>query len=346
MVIDMRDKDIRCYHMEYCMLTSVRILVFAFWIFGWAHSAAGATGDIITVAGGGVGDGGMAADARLNIPVGVSMDGLGNLYIADTNNHRIRKVDAETGIITTVAGNGTEGFSGDDGPATEASLKNPFGIFVDIAGNLYIADSNNQRIRKVDASSGIITTVAGDGEFGFTGDGVPATETSLFWPTGIFVDGLGNLYIAEPSGYRIRKVDASSGIITTVAGDGFHDDADWRGRFSGDGGPATEASLFWPTGIFVDGAGNLYVADAFNVRIRKVDVLGIITTVAGNGTSAFSGDGGQATEASFGLTYDVFVDGVGDLYIPDLGNHRIRKVPSRIIELCSFPPYSWTPTPS
>jgi uncharacterized protein (TIGR03437 family) len=257
------------------------------------------------------GEGGPAASASLYVPQGVAVDSAGNIYIADTENNRIRKVSA--GIITTVAGNGNAGFSGDGGPAINASLSYPIGVAVDSAGNLYIADSSNNRIRKV--SGGTITTVAGNGNARFSGDGGPATSASLFYPVGVAVDSAGNLYVAERQDNRIRKV--SGGTITTVAGSGDT-------GFSGDGGPATSASVDYPGGVAVDSTGNLYIADSGNGRIRKVSG-GIITTVAGNGGGGFSGDGGPATSASLG-PIGVAVDSDGNLYISDLGNSRVRKV--------------------
>ncbi len=271
---------------------------------------------ITTFAGGGVGDGGPATKARLRYPSGVAVDAAGNLYIADTVNHRVRKVST-SGTITTVAGNGTQGFSGDGGSATNASLYGPAGVAVDTAGNLYIADTSNNRVRKV-STSGTITTVAGDGTQGFSGDGGSATNASLDNPYGVAVDTAGNLYIADSYNHRVRKV-STSGTITTVAGDG-------SGDFGGDGGPATNASLSSPYGVAVDTAGNLYIADSGNDRVRKVSTSGTITTVAGNGTQGFSGDGGPATNASLHTPAGVAVDTAGNLYIADSYNHRVRKV--------------------
>ena len=285
------------------------------------------TGTITTVAGPGefgfLGDGGPATEALLAAPTGVATDGAGNLYIADRNNNRIRKVDS-TGTITTIAGSGEYGFdrggfSGDGGPATEAQLAVPWGVALDGAGNLYIADSRNHRIRKVD-SSGTITTVAGTGEFGFGGDGGPAVQARLDFPTGVATDGAGNLYIADTYNHRIRKVD-SSGTITTIAGSEV-------GGFGRDGVPATETRLAAPTDVAVDGAGNLYIANTGNHRIRKVDSSGVITTIAGTGESGFSGDGGPAVEAQLAVPRGVAVDGAGNLYIADHDNDRIRKVDS------------------
>jgi sugar lactone lactonase YvrE len=275
-----------------------------------------APGDITTVAGGFIGDGGPATSASLNGPLGVAVDASGNLFITDRLNHRVRRVDAATGIITTVAGDGGSGFSGDGGPATSASLSFPEGVAVDASGNLFIADAGNSRIGRVDAATGIITTVAGVGAGGFSGDGGPATSASLFFPEGVAVDALGNLFIADTSNNRVRRVDAATGIITTVAGDG-------ASGFSGDGGPATSASLNSPRGVAVDASGNLFIADFSNDRVRRVDaVTGTITTVAGG----VFGDGGPATGASLNRPFEVAADGSGNLLIADFSNNRVRRV--------------------
>jgi len=275
---------------------------------------------IQTVAGNGTpafsGDNGAAATASLSEPFGVAVDAAGNVYVADTSNHRVRKVDT-SGMITTVAGKGTGSFSGDGGPAIRAALNTPIGVAVDTAGNLYIADAFNNRIRKVNAA-GIITTVAGNGDAHFSGDHAAATSASLTAPFGVAVDKAGNLYIADTSNQRIRKVD-TSGRITTVAGNGTE-------SFSGDGGAATRASLNFPTGVSVDRAGNLFITDQSNHRVRKVSTIGVITTVAGNGTETFSGDGGAATSASLNLPIGTAVDAAGTLYVADTSNHRVRKV--------------------
>ena len=277
------------------------------------------TGDewrIDTVVGGGIGDGGPAVQALITSPYGVAVDRVGNLYIVDNELHRIRRVDA-SGTITTVAGNGEGGYSGDGGPAVQAQLRWPLGVAVDRAGNLYIADQGNARIRRVDAS-GTITTVAGNGEGGYGGDGGPAVQAQLSRPTRVAVDGNGILYIADRNNHRIRRVDAS-GTITTVAGNGV------RG-YSGDGGPAVQAQLNFPRGVAVDGAGNLYVADNGNDRIRRIDASGTITTIAGNGVPGYSGDGGPAVQAQLAVPSAVALDGNGNLYIADQYNNRIRRV--------------------
>ena len=273
---------------------------------------------IDTLVGDFAGDGGPAVAARLNLPYDVAVDSSGNLYITDTNNDRIRKVDS-AGTITTIAGTGERRFGGDGGPAIQAQLDAPSGVVVDGAGNLYIADRANHRIRKVD-STGTITTIAGTGERGFGGDGGPATQARLNYPYGVAVDGAGNLYIADLANHRIRKVD-STGTITTFAGTGE------RG-FGGDGGPASQAQLNFPTGVAVDEAGNLYIADWSNARIRKVDGTGTITTIAGTGELGFGGDGGPAIQARLSLPYSVAVDDAGNLYIADQYNNRIRRVDS------------------
>ena len=286
-----------------------------------------ASGQLTIVAGNGAfgfsGDNGPASLASLRNPFGVALDGSGNLFIADLNNRRIRRVDAATGAITTVAGNGNFGFSGDNGPATGATLNFPTGVAVDGSGNVFIADMNNQRIRRVDAASGIITTVAGNGVCCFAGDHGPATEASLGNPSGVVLDGNGNLFIADQLNHRIRRVDAATGTITTVAGNGDF-------GFSGDKGPATAAMLASPNGVALDGSGNLFIADLDNNRIRHVDaVTGVITTVAGNGNSGFNGDNGRATSSSLNLPAGVAVDGSGNLFLADQLNRRIRRVDSR-----------------
>ncbi len=280
-----------------------------------------AAGIISTVAGTGTPsyncDNGEANAAQLYAPQGVAVDGSGNLYIADSGNNCIRKVDA-AGIISTVAGTGTRGYNGDGGPATTAQLNGPLGVAVDAAGNLYIADSDNARIRKVDAA-GVISTVAGTGTRGYySGEGGPATAARLSSPSGVAVDGLGNLYIADSGDARIRKVDAA-GRISTVAGTGTQ-------GYSCDNGEATAVRLSWPFSVAVDGSGNLYIADTSNNCIRKVDAAGRISTVAGTGTPGYNGDGGPATTAQLNGPLGVAVDGLGNLYIADSGNSRLRKV--------------------
>jgi trimeric autotransporter adhesin len=289
-------------------------------------------GTITSVAGTGApgyaGDNGPATQALLNGPFDLTFDAAGNLYVVDTYNDRVRKVSAD-GTITTVAGTGQLGFSGDNGKATAAQLKLLGGVVVDGAGNLFIADLYNHRVRKV-TPDGIITTYAGSGPVdatshlgddaqkgGFSGDNGPATDARLNAPAGLAVDARGNLFIADYSNHRVRKV-APDGIITTVAGTGTP-------GFSGDSGKATDARLNGPVGLAVDSAGNLFVTEySGNHRVRKVDaVTGIITTVAGNGHPGSSGDNGPATAAGMDA-FDVAVDSAGNLFIAD--GYRVRKV--------------------
>jgi uncharacterized protein (TIGR03437 family) len=274
------------------------------------------SGSISTFAGGGhgVADGGPATSADLG-PHGLAVDSAGNVYISDIGHQKILKV-TPAGIITTVAGSGNQAYGGDGGPATKASFNLPDGVALDGAGNIYIADGNDV-IRKVN-TAGIISTVAGTRNSGFTGDGGPATKANIDYPIAVAADRAGNFYFVGESGYRVRKVD-TNGIITTVAGNGTN-------GFSGDGSAAISAEVNFPNALAVDTAGNLYISDATNIRVRKVDAKGIITTVAGTGTRGSSGDGGPATEAElFGPT-GVSVDALGNLYIADNSLRTIRKV--------------------
>ena len=253
-----------------------------------------------------------ALDAPLGIVTGVAVDARQNLYVSDSRNHLVLRI-TPTGVLNVVAGNGSLGFSGDGGPATSASLDTPAGLTVDAGGNLYIADSVNQRIRKV-SNQGIITTVAGgNGARGFSGDGGPATSASLLFPNDVAVDTAGNLYIADTGNDRVRKV-SPAGTITTAAGKGLSES-------SGDGGRAVDAALLRPTGLALDGAGNLFIATSD--RVRKVAPNGLITTVAGGGVN--SGDGGPATGAGL-HPWSVAADPTGNLYIVESDYSRVRKV--------------------
>ncbi len=220
-------------------------------------------------------------------------------------------------IITTVAGNGTAGFSGDGGQATAAELNWPFDVANDAAGNFYVADALNYRVRKVNAA-GVISTFAGTGTSGYNGDNIAATAANLSLVTGVSTDAAGNVYIADFTNSRVRKVNAA-GIITTVAGNGTF-------GFSGDGGQATAAGLYFPVNVTFDGAGNMYISDYVNYRVRKVTAAGIISTIAGNGTAGFSGDGGQATAAEINCVSFVATDAAGNIYLSDDQNNRIRKI--------------------
>ncbi|MEO6324591.1 MAG: hypothetical protein ABIT01_13520, partial [Thermoanaerobaculia bacterium] len=264
------------------------------------------------------GDDGPATLAQLRYPAAVVIDGAGNLLIADTDNNRIRKVAATTGIITTLAGTGASGYSGDGGTAAAATLRRPQSLAVDPAGNVLVADTDNHVIRRISATTGLIATIAGSGTAGFDGDGGPATTKRLNQPRGIALASSGALLIADTGNQRVRLV-ATSGTISTVAGNGVSSDV-------GDGGPAVDASLASPSGILVDTQGNLFIADAANARVRRVDAsTGVIRTVAG-GRSGFSGDYGRATEAGLTDPTGVHVDSAGNLFIADSKNNRIRAV--------------------
>ncbi|MFN8672159.1 MAG: hypothetical protein U0457_08800 [Candidatus Sericytochromatia bacterium] len=278
---------------------------------------------ITTIAGNGVsgfsGDNGVANNAQLNNPSGIAFDSLDNMYIVDSVSNRIRKVDRTTGTITTIAGNGSSGFSGDNGLANNAQLNNPSGITFDSLNNMYIADSSNNRIRKVDKITSVITTIAGNGLAVFSGDNGQAISASLNKPNGIVFDKSDNMYIADSSNNRIRKVDRTTGTITTIAGNGL-------AGFSGDNKQAISASLNNPVEVIFDKSDNMYISDSNNNRIRKVDkITGIITTIAGNGLATFSGDNGQAISTSLNKPSGIVFDKSDNMYIADSSNNRIRK---------------------
>ncbi len=264
--------------------------------------------------GGNSGDGGQASLAEFTDACGLAFDKLGNMYIVDHYNSCIRKVD-KNGIVSTVVGTGISGYSGDGGLANLAQLRQPYDIKFDTRGNLFIADGGNSVIRKVD-TNGIITTIAGTGIDGNSGDGNNAISAELFAPIAIDIDAYGNIFIA--SGNQIRKID-NSGIITTVVGTGI-------AGYLGDGGQANKAQINNPRGLTIDSAGNLIIIDYFNHRVRKVDKNGIITTIVGNGIQGNGGDNGLATLANLNYPIDAVFDRSGNMYISDLGNNRIRKV--------------------
>jgi len=289
--------------------------------YQWQFNGTNLPNNIITsVAGNGSsqfsGDGGTATNAGMYYPTGVAEDSAGEIYIADLNDSRIRMVNTN-GIIMTVAGTNKLTFSGDGGPAKLAGLYAPYGICMDAWGNYFIADSGNNRIRKVD-TNGIISTVAGTNTSGFFGDGGPATNAALSNPHGVAVDAFDNLFIADYGNNRIRRVD-TNGFITTVAGTNV------SGYF-GDGGAATNAWLARPQGVAVDAYGNVFIADSGNNRIRRLDTNGIITTVAGTNSSGYAGDGGPATKAHLSGPTGVTVDAFGYLFISDCLNYCVRQV--------------------
>ena len=274
-------------------------------------------GHITTIAGGSsfAGDGSAAVAALLWRSYGLAFDSAGNLYVADPDDHRIRKIDRQTGIILTVAGTGLEGFSGDGGPAVAAELNRPWGVALDGRGNLLIADSSNNRIRAVDLTTGLISTVAGTGGFGTSGDGGPAVNALMRWPLGLVVDDEGDWFIADAGNHNVRKVDGETGIITTVAGSSS------GAGFSGDGGPATSASLNGPRAVGLDRDGNLLISDTDNLRVRKVDASGVISTVLGNGerVTTFSVTNGVATEFGISEPLGLALSAEGDVFVAAAG---------------------------
>ena len=276
---------------------------------------------ISTVAGTGSagfsGDGGAATAAQLKFPAGIVFDTAGNLYIADSFNSRVRKIDTN-GNISTIAGTGDFGYFGDTNTATKAGLNRPYSLAIDKSGNIYIADAYNDVVRKVTTSSGIMSTFAGNSTQGLGGDGGAATGALLDTPTGVVFDAAGNLYIVDTGNNRIRKV-GTDGNINTFAGSG-------NVAFSGDGGPAVGAGLNKPQGIAIDNAGNVFVSDTLNHRVRKITPDGTITTVAGNGNGTEAGDGGPATLASLYYPKGLAVDRSGNLFISDWLNSRVRIV--------------------
>lgn len=266
-----------------------------------------------------IGDDGPARSAKLRFPSALAIDQVGNIYITDTYNHRARKVDISTGIITTIAGNGQDGFGGDDGPAIEASLSEPSGIALDQEGNIYIADLMNHKIRKVDKITGIITTVAGSGQGSFSGDNGPAIYAALAGPSGVALDKEGNIYIADTFNNRIRMVDKNTGFMSTIAGDG--------NIFRIGEKESSEKSISRPYATAIDSNGDIYVTDSDNHLIRKINrKTGEIVSVAGNGKAGFSPDDTPANEASLNYPFGIAIDSNDNIYIADTFNHRIRKV--------------------
>lgn len=265
------------------------------------------------------GDGGPATEAMLNFPTAVALDAQGHLYIADTMNHRVRRVDAQTGIITTIAGTGQARFSGDGGSADRAALNEPAALAIDAEGQLYIADQSNNRVRAVDLKTGMIRTVAGTGSAAYDGDGKPATESTLAGPSGLAVAG-GILYIADTFNSRIRSVDLSTGMIATAVGDG----GSYRYQ-SPDDPPSVSVSR--PSGIALDRDGNLFLTDSDSHLIRRWDcATGLVTRIAGIGSASSTGDGGKALEAGLSYPFGIVADGERTLLIADTFNHRIRAL--------------------
>jgi len=289
-----------------------------------AGLTAGPPPSIYTVVGTGKpgysGDGGPAMKAELHDPFDVAIDRAGNLFFSDTMNHCVRRVDARSNVITTVAGNGTKGYSGDGGPATDATMDEPYGIALDAEGNLFIVDRLNACIRRVDRKSKMIRTIAGTGKPGFGGDGGPGDKARLREPNGIALDGRGKLYVADVRDQRVRVLDLNTGTIVTFCGTGEKKEA-------GDGGPYQRASLLGPRAVAVGPDGSVYICEREGNAIRRVNVAtGIIERVAGTGVADYTGDGGPALKASFRGPKEMKVDSAGNLYVVDTENHAIRRI--------------------
>ena len=282
-----------------------------------------ALGMIQTIAGTGakgyVGDGGAALQALLSEPFMCAFDAQGHLYVAEATNHCVRRIDKVTGVITTVAGTGVAGYSGDGGAATQATMNQPYSLQIDAHGDIYIVDRLNAVIRKVDAATGIITTVAGTGEPGSSGDGGPGTRAQLREPNDCFLDGRGGLLIADIQDQRIRRLDVRTGIITTFAGTGE------KAR-TGDGRPAAAASILGARAVCMDRRGNTYICEREGNGIRKVDANGIMSTYAGTGERGYSGDGGPALAATWGAPKAMRCDHHDNLLVVDTENHAIRHI--------------------
>src|ERR671923_492588 len=279
---------------------------------------------IFTVVGSGQasysGDGGLARRAELHQPFDVALDRQGNLYFSEANNHCVRRVARDSGIITTVAGSGQAGYSGDGGPATQARLNSPYGIAIDTADNLYIVDRLNACIRVVEATTGVIRTVAGTGQPGYGGDEGPARQAQLQEPNDIVLDGQGRAFVADVRDHRVRVVDLSSGIITTFAGTG-------EAGSGGAGGPANRATLFGPRALAFGPTGDLYICLRNDHKVRQVDLrTGIIRTVAGTGERGYTGDHGSALQATFNGPKEIAVDRQGNIVLVDTENHCIRRI--------------------
>jgi sugar lactone lactonase YvrE len=282
-----------------------------------------AKGKIQTLAGTGQaghsGDGGPAGRAMLREPFMCAFDSRGNLYVADATSHCVRRVDQATGIITTVAGAGQAGYSGDGGPATQATLNQPYSLQVDRNGDIYIVDRLNTAVRRVQAASGVITTVAGTGQAGYSGDGGPGYRAQLREPNDCFLDGRGGLLIADIQDQRVRRLDLRTGIITTFAGNGE------KAR-QGDGLPAAQASIFGARAVCQDRQGNTYICEREGNGVRMVDARGVMSTYAGTGQRGYSGDGGSALAATWGAPKAIRCDAHGNIIVVDTENHAIRRI--------------------
>ena len=265
------------------------------------------------------GDGGLALQAACSEPFMCDFDSAGNLFYTEAKNHIVRRVDKSTGVVTTVAGTGESGYSGDGGPATQATMQEPYSLQVDGNGDIYIVDRLNAVVRKVDAATGIISTVAGTGEVGYSGDGGPGDKSMLREPNDCFLDGKGGLLIADIQDQRIRRLDLASGIISTFAGNG-------EKERSGDGKPALEASFLGSRAVCMDSKGNTYIAEREGNGVRKVDANGIMSTFAGTGERGYSGDGGSALTALWGAPKAIRCDNQDNVIVVDTENNAVRKI--------------------
>jgi trimeric autotransporter adhesin len=265
------------------------------------------------------GDGGPATDAQFNYPVAVALDKNNNLYVVDESDQCVRMINNSTGIITTYAGNGNWGYNGDNIPATNANLYNPLAIAFDSANNLYISDYSNNRIRVVNALTGLINTIAGYDSTGYNGDSIPADSARLNGPAGIALDKHANIYFVDQNNCRIRMINAITDTIYTISGG--------KAGYSGDGGPATKAQFWYPLGITLDASGNIYIGDTYDNRIREITISNdTIRTICGNGNGGFSGDGGQATAAVLWQPHYLAFDAAGNLFFADMANNRVREI--------------------
>ena len=286
---------------------------------------------ITTIGGNGIGiygddvhDGGPATNAEIRHPEGLCLDNTGNIYIAESGNNRVRKINAVTHIVTTIGGTGAHGFFGDNGPATDAQFLAPEAVFSDKSGNIFVADAGNNRVRRI-TQSGVITTVVGSGSAGiglgsYSGDGMAATNSTLKGPTGLYLDSAGTMYIADYDNNRIRKVDHATGIITTIAGNGTT-------VYPGDGLPATSVGIAGAIQVFADSHENIFFCDQLNHSVRKITTAtGIITTVAGIGTPGHTGDNGPATNAQLNQPSGIYIDAQNNIFLAEYGCGVIRRI--------------------
>ena len=281
------------------------------------------SGKIHTVAGTGEpgysGDGGPADLALMREPFMCAFDPQGNLLVAEATNHCVRRIDNDTALITTVAGNGKEGYSGDGGPAVRAMMNQPYSLQIAANGDIFIVDRLNAAVRKIEAATGVISTVAGTGEPGYSGDGGPGNRAQLREPNDLFLDGGGGLLIADIQDQRVRRLDLATGVITTFAGNG----GKVRG---GDGGPANQASLLGPRAVCMDTKGNTYICEREGHGVRRVDTNGIMSTVAGTGERGYEGDGGPALTATWNGPKAIRCDHQDNIFVVDTENHAIRRI--------------------